>query len=143
MLNVLGVTSTNTCPDSKNVCLIVEYSSFLQHEYTPTPGMKQNNEMGGCIAIVRYKWARWVLADHTYTDPMGLGIINSLDFKAGDYKICSINAYFIPANGGTGLATHHTHHRLKMPHYVKRPTPNEYARSLMQKLLRGPIGGLE
>jgi hypothetical protein len=69
---------------------------------------------------------------------MRLGIINSLDFKAGDYKICSMNAYFFPTSGATGPATHHTcitnyQHRLEMPHYVKHQTPNDFARSLTQK----------
>jgi hypothetical protein len=32
--------------------------------------------MEACIAIVSYKWAGWILANNTFTDPMGLGIIN-------------------------------------------------------------------
>jgi hypothetical protein len=66
-----------------------------------------NNPVGGWIEIVNHKMAGWVLDDHTNTDPMGLGIINSLDFKADDYKICSINAYFT-STAGTDPATHHT-----------------------------------
>jgi hypothetical protein len=72
---------------------------------------------------------------------MGLGIINSLDFKAGNYKVYSMNAYFPPASGGTSPAAHHTRitnyqHRLEMPHYAKRQKPNDFARSPTQKHIR-------
>jgi hypothetical protein len=75
---------------------------------------------------------------------MGLGIINSLDFYLGDYKICSMNAYFSPTNGETGPAIHHTRitsyqHLQEIPYYVKRQTPNEHACSLTQKRIAKKI----
>jgi hypothetical protein len=78
---------------------------------------------------------RMDLADHTYTDSMELGIINPLDFKAGDYKMYNMNAYFFPTFGDTGPATHHTRitnylHQPEMSHYVKHETPNNFAHSL-------------
>jgi hypothetical protein len=96
--------------------------------------------MGSCIVIVNYKWARWVFANHSYTDPMKLGIVNSLDFCSGDYKKRSMNVYFSLTSGVTGPVTHHTRitnhqYRPEMPHYVKRQTPNEYVHSLTQKCI--------
>jgi hypothetical protein len=144
MLDFFWVILTNTCPDSENFYLIVKYLSFPTARVHTNSRNEANNRKEGCIAIVSYKWAGWVLADNTCTDPMGLKIINSLDFFSGDYKIYSMNAYFSPTNGRTGPATHHTRitsyqHRQEIPHYVKRQTPNEYARSLTQKRLAKKI----
>jgi hypothetical protein len=51
MLGFFWVTLTNTCPDSENVCLIVEYFSFQQHEYAPTHGMKQTTEWEAVLRL--------------------------------------------------------------------------------------------
>jgi len=110
---------------------------FATHRVKTGSRTEMNNRMGGAIAIISYRWAGWTLAENTYTDPMGLGIVNSLDFRVGEYKICSVNAYFPPTQGGTGPATIHSscsrhQHRPNMPCHVKRQTPNEYCRSLAQ-----------
>ena len=49
------------------------------------------NRMGGGVAIVNYKWKGFVHS--SFTDPMGLGILNSLDIKVGEYKFCCMNGY--------------------------------------------------
>jgi len=63
------------------------------------------NRMGGGVAIVNYKWKGFVHS--SFTDPMGLGILNSLDIKVGDYKFSCMNGYFPPSCSGTGIATLH------------------------------------
>jgi hypothetical protein len=75
---------------------------------------------------------------------LGLRIINSLNVCSGDYKICSINAYFPPTNGRTDPATHHTRiasyqHCPEMPYYVKHQATNEYARSFTRKRIAKKI----
>jgi hypothetical protein len=120
-------------PDSR----VFQFPTTRVHTNSRT---ESNNRMGGTLAIVSSSWAGFVVTSRTYTDPMGLGIVNALDFCARDYKICSVNAYFPPLKGGTGPATLHAsitrhQHRSEMPSYVKRQNPNEFVRSLTQRLV--------
>ena len=55
-----------------------------------------HNRMGATLAIVTYKWKGFLT--HTYTDPMGIGIINALYFKVEGLYFCSINAYLLHSN---------------------------------------------
>jgi hypothetical protein len=64
-----------------------------------------NNRMGSCIVIVSYKWAGWVLADHTYTDSIGLLLGRLQDMQ--HERILSHNEWWNwPSN------TPHTHQQL-------------------------------
>jgi hypothetical protein len=68
---------------------------------------QQNNQMGGTIAIVNYKWSKFIVEGSLYTDPMGLGIINSIDIRLDDYWVRSVNVYFMCTSVMTCLATLH------------------------------------
>jgi hypothetical protein len=43
--------------------------------------------MGGAIAIVNYKWSKFIVERSLYTDPMGFGIIHSIDIRLDDYWV--------------------------------------------------------
>ena len=71
---------------------------------------QQNNQIGGAIAIVNYKWKSFIVEGSLYTDPMGIGIINSVDFRLDDYRVRAVNVYFTcnTTSPPTGAATMHS-----------------------------------
>ena len=57
---------------------------------------QQNNQMGGAIAIVNFKWKSFIVEGSLYTDPMGLvDIMNSIHLHLDDYWVRSVNIYFL------------------------------------------------
>jgi hypothetical protein len=98
----------------------------------------QNNQMGGAIAIVNYKWKSFVCG--TSTDPMGMGILNTIDIRLDDNRIRLINVYFLPRTLTTGKATLHsriTRHQQQtsQPAWIKRMTSQEYLYHLTQLVI--------
>jgi hypothetical protein len=96
--------------------------------------------MGGAIAIINnYKWKSFVVAKTT--DPMGMGIVNSIDLKMDDTRIRAVNVYFLPrGQATTGRATLHSRitrhqHQSSSPSWIKRLTSQEYLYYLTQKLI--------
>ena len=83
-------------PDSR----IVQFPTTRVHTQAKCD---THNRMGAAMAIVSYRWKGFLT--HTYTDPMGLGIVNALYFKVEDLTFSSINAYFLPSTHGDGPAT--------------------------------------
>jgi hypothetical protein len=59
----------------------IDHHIALIHELYPDCRCQQFNQMGGAIAIVNYKWKSYI--SDTSADPMGMGIINSIDIKIG------------------------------------------------------------
>ena len=118
-------------------CRVIEFPTTRVATRSRT---ERNNRMGGGIAIVRRSWSGFIVSSSTYTDPMGLGLVNAINFSARDYKLCAINAYFPPLRGGTGPATLHSsitryQQSTQRPAHVRRQTPNEFVRSLTQQLI--------
>jgi hypothetical protein len=75
---------------------------------------------------------------------VGLEIINSLDFYTGDYKQCSMNAYFYPDEWWNWPSdTSHTHHQLSTLlgdiTLCQASNTQQYARSLTQKCIAKKI----
>ena len=62
-----------------------------------------HNRMGAALAIITYKWKGFLTS--TYTDPIGLGIVNALHFKVDGLSFSSINTYCLPTTHGDGPAT--------------------------------------
>ena len=98
---------------------------------------EQNNQMGGAIAIVNYKWKSFVVEGSQYTDPMGLGLINSIDFRLDDYKFRSVNVYFMCSSVNTGYATLHSRtqryqHQANIAPALKRLTTQQFLENLTQ-----------
>ena len=56
---------------------------------------KSKNRMEGTMAIVTYRWRGFVTK--TYTDAIGMGIMNALDVRAGDLNVRSaVHTYSSP-----------------------------------------------
>ena len=99
------------------------------------------NQMGGAVAIVNYTWKHYV--EKTSTDPMGMGIINSIDIKVGPSstdKIRSINVYLIPTQATVGKATIHSRvtrhqHQATSPPWIKRLSSIDFLFHLTQLLI--------
>jgi hypothetical protein len=99
---------------------------------------QQNNQMGGAIAIITYKWKSFVC--HTKTDPMGMGIINTLDLHLDTYHLRVINVYFLPTTLTTGKGTLHSRitrhqHQSSSSPWLKRLTSQEFPFHLVQQLV--------
>jgi hypothetical protein len=132
-LDVYQAELRNQLPD----CRLFQFPTTRVHTNSRT---EMNNRMGGSVAIVSNNWAGFVITGDTYTDPMGLGILNSLSFCARNYRISVLNAYFPPTTGSSGPATLNTsiaryQNRPTMPTVATRQSPNEFVRGLTQKLL--------
>ena len=102
---------------------------------------QQNNQMGGAIAIVNFKWKSFIVEGSLYTDPMGLGIINSIDFHLDDYWVRSVNIYFLCTTLTTGYATMHSRikryqQRPSSPSWLKRLTTKEFLELLTVTISR-------
>ena len=103
-------------------------------------GCQQNNQMGGAVAIVNYKWKNFIVENSMSTDPMGMGIINSIDIRLDDYWIRAVNIYFLCTSLTTGYATMHS--RIKrhqqtsnIPAWQKRLTTQDLHRYSTRRLL--------
>jgi hypothetical protein len=99
-------------------------------------GCASNDRMGGALAIVSHNWRGF--NSNTSTDPMGMGILNSLDLVRGPYKFRVINVYLPPSTGGDGRGTicsrvTQYQQRSKMPSAVKKLHPIEFLLDLLQK----------
>jgi len=116
-------------------CQIFQFPTYRVATSSRTEMM---NRMGGGIAIVNYKWKGYVTL--ASPDPMGLGLLNTLDIKTGCYEISCINAYFPPHASGTGRATLHARisrhqHRSHAPAWVKKQSPYQYMLGLAQQIM--------
>jgi hypothetical protein len=65
----------------------------------------QNNQMGGAIDIVNFKWSKFSVEESLYTDSIGPGIINYIVTRLDNYWAQSVNVHFMCTSVTTGLVT--------------------------------------
>ena len=134
--------------------LVGEMDQYLPHIYGRLPDAKvylfpttrvatsarsdTHNRMGGTLALVTHRWKAFTT--HTYTDPIGLGIVNALYFKVNGLHICSINAYCLPSTHSDGPATLYARVKRFLDHPSTSPrlrhlTPSLAVYTFIQKLI--------
>lgn len=91
--------------------------------------------MGGAVAIITAQWKGFITT--TYTDPIGIGIINAVRFKINNHCFSSACHYFPPSPPGTGPATIHTRitkfqNTPRAPTWARRMSSHEYVRAIAQ-----------
>jgi len=114
-------------------CRVYQFPTTViqSHSYNPS-----NDRMGGAIAIVSHHWRGYT--SQTSTDPMGIGIINSLDLTRGPYRFRVINLYLPPDTHSEGAGTIHARVRryldkATLPTSTKKQNPRDFLLDLTQK----------
>ena len=79
---------------------------FPTTRITTSSSCKSLECMGGAVALVTAQWKGFITS--SYTDPIGIGIINAVRFKINDHCFSSACHYFPPSPPSTGPATIHT-----------------------------------
>ena len=116
---------TATCTYCAPPSLTAVSSSSPLPKCTQDLAANKTTRWGAPLPIVNYKWKSFIVEGSQYTDPMGMGIINSIDLRLDDYFLCTTLT--------TGYATMHS--RIKQRHqqqpsstpvWLKRLTTQEY-----------------